>query len=454
MVHRVRACAKPRRRGRRPGRRRGQPEPRSNGRTGGSTHRQRRHRSRPRPVIKPGRTLGDPYRLTKHIATGGMGDVWEADDTTLERAVAVKILRAEHAGDPNFVERFRAEAKHAAALSDPHITSVFDYGEATDNDTTVAYLVMELVPGEPLSAVLAREGALDVDRTLSVVAQTADALQAAHEAGVVHRDVKPGNILIRPDDSVSITDFGIARATNDPSHLTRTGLVIGTAHYLPPEQAAGKPITPASDLYALGVVAYECLSGARPFAGDNAVHVAVAHLREEPPPLPDDIPEPVRHLVMSLLSKDPLARPARAADVAAAARALRADPGDSSDIVATTLLPSLAEASTETVDLSAVDEEAVAERPRWRGDAYPGQRRTRGLLLLAGLVVVVIGALLLVLVGGGNDRSPATASSTPSPRPTPSPTPIRVNVVASSYVGDKYTDVQRALAALGLTARR
>src|SRR4051794_21489896 len=366
MVHRVRARAKPCRRGRRAGRRRRQPEPRSNRGTGRCTHRQRRHRSRPRPVIEPGRTLGDRYRLTQHIATGGMGDVWGADDTLLERAVAVKILRAEHAGDPHFVERFRGEAKHAAALSDPHITSVFDYGEATDNDTTVAYLVMELVPGEPLSAVLAREGALDVDRTLAVLEQTAEALQVAHESGVVHRDVKPGNILIRPDGNVSITDFGIARATNEPSHLTRTGLVIGTAHYLPPEQAAGKPITPASDLYALGVVAYECLSGKRPFAGDNAVNVAVAHLREEPPPLPGDVPEPVRALVMSLLAKDPLARPARAAHVAAAARTLRADPHDSDHMLATvstSVLPSLAEASTETVDLDEIGEQAQ-ERPR------------------------------------------------------------------------------------------
>src|SRR3954454_24217815 len=174
MVHCLRARAEPRHRRRRPRRRRGQPEPRSNGWAGRRTDRQGRHGSRPRPVIEPGRTLGDRYRLTQHIATGGMGDVSEADDTVLERAVAVKILRAEHAGDPNFVERFRGEAKHAAALSDPHITSVFDYGEATDNGTTLAYLVMELVPGEPLSAVLARDGAIGVDRTLAVLEQTAE----------------------------------------------------------------------------------------------------------------------------------------------------------------------------------------------------------------------------------------------------------------------------------------
>ena len=219
-----------------------------------------------------------------------MGQVWRADDTVLERSVAVKVLRSEHAADPDFVDRFRAEARHAAGLSHPGITAVHDYGETTEGETTLAYLVMELVPGEPLSALLARTGRLSVQRTLDIVAETADALQVAHDAGVVHRDVKPGNILIRPDGAVAISDFGIARATNDPGHLTRTGLVLGTAYYLPPEQAAGQPVTPASDLYALGVVAYECLAGERPFSGENAVQVAVAHLREEPPPLPDDIP--------------------------------------------------------------------------------------------------------------------------------------------------------------------
>jgi serine/threonine protein kinase len=408
-------------------------------------------------MMEPGRMLGERYRLTRHIASGGMGDVWEAEDTVLERPVALKILRAEHAADPDFVERFRAEARHAAGLSDPRITAVHDYGEAQDNGTTVAYLVMELVPGEPLSATLARDGKLSVDRTLAVVADTADALQTAHDAGVVHRDVKPGNILIRPDGSVSITDFGIARATNEPNHLTRTGLVVGTAYYLPPEQAAGKQVTPASDLYALGVVAYECLSGRKPFSGDNAVHVAVAHLRDDPPPLGDDVPEPVQQLVGSLMAKDPLARPAHAADVAAAARALRTDPDDATGVAATALLPSLADAATAPVDLSETHvDAAVADRPRWRKDAYPNQRRTRSLLLLAGLIVVVIGALLLVLVGNGHGHSSAQAKTSPTPRPSPtaSATPAGVTVSAASYIGRKYDAVKADLAALGLAVRR
>src|SRR4051812_39337346 len=416
-------------------------------------------------MIEPGRSLGDRYELTRHIAAGGMGDVWEANDTVLERLVAVKVLRAEHAVDPEFVERFRNEAKHAAALSDPRITAVYDYGETTDNGATLAYLVMELVPGEPLSAVLAREGALPVSQTLSLVADSADALQAAHAAGVIHRDVKPGNIIVRPDGSVSITDFGIARATTDSGHLTKSGLVLGTAYYMPPEQAGGRPVTPASDLYALGVVAYECLSGSRPFSGDNPVHVAVAHLRDEPPPLPQTIPEPVRRFVMTLLDKDPLKRPAHAADVATAARALIADPDDDAAVATATELLPVAAAATAPVPLAVddgpdfSDAEPVKQRARWRSDAYPDQRRTRGLLLLVGLAVVVVGALLLVLVSGGRkDHATPTAATSASPSATqsltPRPTPTGVTVTASKYVGQKYPAVQRALTALGLTVRR
>jgi tRNA A-37 threonylcarbamoyl transferase component Bud32 len=410
--------------------------------------------------MEPGRRMGDRYELTRHIAAGGMGDVWEANDTVLERLVAVKVLRAEHAIDPEFVERFRNEAKHAAALSDPRITAVYDYGETEDNGSTLAYLVMELVPGEPLSAILAREGSLPVGRTMGLIADTADALQAAHDAGVIHRDVKPGNILVRPDGSVSITDFGIARATTESNHLTKSGLVLGTAFYLPPEQASGKPVTPASDLYSLGVVAYQCLSGTTPFVGDNPVHVAVAHLRDEPPPLPDIVPAAVRQFVMKLLDKDPLRRPARAADVATAARSLQQHPDDAEGLAATALLP-VAAAATAPVPL-AMDEisdvreaEPVKKRVRWQSDAYPGQRRTRSLLLLVGLAVVVLGALLLVLVTGGRKDHPTAAAVTPSASPTPRPTqPPLVTVTAASYIGKKYATVQQQLAALGLTVQR
>src|SRR6059058_5830687 len=250
-------------------------------------------------TLAPDFSIGDRYRLEQRIAIGGMGEVWRATDTLLGRSVAVKVLKAEYAADPSFVQRFRNEARHTASLSHPGIANVYDYGEVGD----MAFLVMELVVGEPLSTLLAREGRLEPRRALDIIGQAALALQAAHDAGVVHRDVKPGNLLVRPDGVVKVTDFGIARAA-DAVPLTRTGTVMGTAYYLSPEQASGRTVTPASDVYSLGAVAYECVAGRRPFPGDNPLAVATAHVRDTPPPLPADVPEPVRDLVLSALEKD------------------------------------------------------------------------------------------------------------------------------------------------------
>jgi eukaryotic-like serine/threonine-protein kinase len=239
-----------------------------------------------------------------------MGQVWRASDEILGRPVAVKLLRTEYAEDPEFLDRFRAEARRTAALSHPGIASVFDYGETSDPDAegTTAYLVMELVDGEPLSVLLAHEGRLSAARTLDVLAQSALALDSAHQAGVVHRDVKPSNLLLRRDGVVKVTDFGIAHAA-DEAPRTEAGLVVGTAAYLSPEQVACRPATPASDIYALGVVAYECLAGRRPFTGEHPIALALAHRRSEPPPLPDEVPDAVRELVRWTMSKAPRARP-------------------------------------------------------------------------------------------------------------------------------------------------
>ena len=250
----------------------------------------------------PGMRLGQRYELQSLIATGGMGQVWRGTDTTLDRPVAVKVLRSEFTGDATFLARFRAEARNTAALSHPNIAGIFDYGEA-DNGEHVAYLVMELVDGEPLSELLAREGRLSPQRTLSILGQAAAGLSAAHHAGVVHRDIKPGNLLVRPDGTVKVTDFGIARAASTVS-LTQTGMVVGTAHYLPPEQAEGRVTTPASDVYSLGVVGFECLAGERPFDGASSVAVALKQIRELPPPLPGDVPGPVRALIEQAMDKD------------------------------------------------------------------------------------------------------------------------------------------------------
>ncbi len=230
-----------------------------------------------------GHVLGKRYRLESLIATGGMGQVWRARDVVLDRPVAVKVLRTEYTGDPAFLARFRAEARLTAGLTAPTIATLHDYGEAPGPGGVerLAFLVMELVDGESLSAVLAREGRLTAARTVQVVRQIAAGLAVAHAAGVVHRDVKPANVLVRTDGTVTITDFGIASSVAGVP-ITRTGQVIGTAQYLSPEQAQGERATPASDVYALGLVAYECLAGRRAFDGENSVQVAVRQIREVP----------------------------------------------------------------------------------------------------------------------------------------------------------------------------
>ncbi|MCK9898978.1 serine/threonine protein kinase [Parafrankia colletiae] len=274
-------------------------------------------------AASPNTVLDNRYRLDGRIATGGMGEVWRGLDQTLGRPVAVKLLRPEYASDESFLVRFRGEARHAARLSHPGVASVYDYGEvSTADDYPTAYLVMELVEGEPLSAVLHREKRLTPDRMLDVLGQAADALQAAHALGVVHRDVKPGNLLLRHDGAVKVTDFGIARAV-DAAPLTATGIMMGTAYYVSPEQASGRPVTPASDVYSLGVVAYECLAGRRPFDDRNPIVVVMAHQQDNPPPLPSDIPYQVRALVESAMAKDAGRRPGSAGAFARSAASIR-----------------------------------------------------------------------------------------------------------------------------------
>jgi eukaryotic-like serine/threonine-protein kinase len=252
--------------------------------------------------------LGDRYALTTRIAVGGMGEVWEATDTLLGRQVAVKILRADLVDSPVFLERFRAEARHTAALAHRGIASIFDYGEDHQDGQCVAYLVMELVAGQPLSKVIADRGALPVDMVLSLLAQTAEALHAAHSMGVIHRDVKPGNVLLLDDGTIKVTDFGISRAANSVA-LTEVGQVIGTARYIAPEQATGGEATPASDIYSLGVVGYEMLAGHPPFTADNAGALAMAHVHQSPAPLEPTVPADVRALIGEALAKDPADRP-------------------------------------------------------------------------------------------------------------------------------------------------
>lgn len=269
-----------------------------------------------------GTVLSGRYRLQEQIGSGGMGTVWRAQDTLLNREVAVKLLHPAQMAEPTSRERFRTEGRITAGLSHPGIAQVYDYGEQDGH----AFLIMELVPGEPLSSILRRNEGLEPSVTLDILGQAAAALAAAHARDVVHRDIKPGNLLVTENGTVKLTDFGIARG-NESVTLTQTGMVMGTAQYISPEQASGRAATHASDIYALGVVAYECLAGQPPFTADTPLALALAHTREPPPQLPDTIPMQAAALVERLLEKSPEDRPASAGEVAAAAQRLRADLG-------------------------------------------------------------------------------------------------------------------------------
>ena len=270
--------------------------------------------------MKPeaGQIYGNRYRLVDRIAIGGMGEVWRAHDEVILRDVAIKILKPEFMGDPGFLERFRVEARHAARVDHVGIADVYDYGEGSGS----AYLVMELVSGDSLARIIEKRIRLTSVEVLSIMEQTARALHAAHEDGLVHRDVKPGNLLITPGGKVKITDFGIARVA-DQVALTATGQVMGTVQYLAPEQATGKQATPSTDIYSLGIVAYEALTGRRPFTGESQMVIAMAQINDKPPAMGQDIDQRVQDLVLACLAKKPNQRPGSAMDLSNRARALR-----------------------------------------------------------------------------------------------------------------------------------
>ncbi|HET8778872.1 MAG TPA: serine/threonine-protein kinase [Agromyces sp.] len=415
-----------------------------------------------------GLTFGGRYELQSRIAIGGMGEVWQATDLVIGRQVAIKILKDEYLGDPGFLERFRAEARHAALVNHEGIANVFDYGEEEGS----AYLVMELVPGEALSTILEREHVLSTDKVLDIVAQTASALQAAHAAGLVHRDIKPGNLLITPDGRVKITDFGIARIA-DQVPLTATGQVMGTVQYLSPEQASGHPASPTTDIYSLGIVAYEALAGRRPFTGESQVAIAMAQIHETPPDLPVTVSEPVRNLVYACIAKNPADRPQSAAHLARAATALRrgdvqaaaaavpAVLGAAGLTAATMLMPQSGATAATTVLPSAAgpepEEEIVEEKKRspW---TWPL------IVLIAILAIVLIGTIIALALnqGGGEDpkttsAAPTTPTTAPATTPTVPPTseaPETIQIDRNAYIGMNIDDAAAAIEALGLPVTR
>jgi eukaryotic-like serine/threonine-protein kinase len=424
-----------------------------------------------------GALIGDRYRLGRRIAVGGMGEVWEAEDSRLGRTVAVKILKAELSGDPEFLHRFRTEARTAGSLNNAGITAVHDYGETTTDWSTAngtvqvptAYLVMELVRGEPLAQILAVHGRLGVDYTLDILEQCGHALEAAHERGLVHRDVKPGNILVTPTNHVKITDFGIAKAV-DAAPVTRSGMVMGTAHYIAPEQAGGGDAGPASDVYSLGVVGYECLAGRRPYLSENAVTVAMMHIRDPLPPLPNDVPPVVRQLIEATLAKDPRQRYATGGEFARAVAAVRR--GEPLP------LPGNSTAKTEMVNPSTRVAPAVSREPspprgaarpdRWA--AQPESPRSRGpwgtvaalavvaLLLLAGVYWVINSTQTSPPAPSASpttSRTTTTTSATPttttrSSRTTTTTAGNTVSVNAVEYLGRSAQTASAGLRQLGL----
>ncbi|MGP0024784.1 MAG: serine/threonine-protein kinase [Streptosporangiaceae bacterium] len=416
-------------------------------------------------MVLAGNLLAGRYRLDEPVGTGWFSEVWRATDVALSRPVAVKLLHPAYAQQPEALARFRAEARHAAALRHENIARIYDYDEPAEGPQP--YLVMELVDGPSLAGVLAG-GPLDAARTIDVVAQAAAGLQAAHAMGLVHRDIKPGNLLLASSGTVKITDWGIARAVGSvPGPVT--GIVTGTAEYLAPERIAGAQAAPASDLYALGVVAYECLAGAPPFVGEPP-DVACAHRDHPVPPLPGSVPADVSALVMRLVAKDPAGRPGSAAEVAQQAGRLRHDLRDDVNVDGGRTPYPLAAAAAVPPPPPAMAAAAIADnarrqvpaasRPASRARTDARRLRRRPVLVLACVAIAGLSGMVLAItvgvasvrhladappsaqpghpasgtVAGPPARQPSSASPSRSARPATSPGDTRtVPVVVSNH---------------------
>jgi eukaryotic-like serine/threonine-protein kinase len=420
--------------------------------------------------------LAGRYRLQSQIAAGGVGEVWRGVDTLLTRPVAVKLLRAELAGHVETLARFRAEARHAGALSHPAIARVYDYGDPVL--PLPAFLVMELVEGPSLAAVLAA-GPIGVAQAMDVVAQVAAGLQTAHAAGLVHRDIKPANLLLAADGQVKITDFGIAHVAGSVP-VTRTGIVMGTPAYLAPERVSGASATPAADLYSLGVVAYECLAGAAPFAG-KPLEVAVAHRDLPLPPFPHPVPADVAQLIGDMTAKDPAARPGSAQEVTTRASLLReemaggvAGGAGSWQYSVPVTVAGIRAAGPATPDPTLGWQPAPARQAAAASRLAPAarSRRTRWIAAAASTAAVAALAVVALAMTSGPARGPASAAgpgrqagpppaAAPSPPVTRSPSPVAsapaapvtVEVTADTLIGQPLGQVRQQLQLLGLVVQ-
>ena len=336
---------------------------------------------------QPGDLIADRYELEELVGSGGMSDVFRARDNQLDRRVAIKILHERYAGDPEYLTRFRTEARSVARLSHPNIVTVIDRGD----DDGRQFIVFEHVDGENLKELVRRSGRLPVRRAIELALQVADGLAFAHQEGLVHRDVKPQNVLLSREGEVKVTDFGIARSLEVEHGVTQTGTVLGTGEYLAPEQASGKPISPATDVYSLGVVLWEMLAGEVPFSGENFVAVALRHVNEPVPSLREVRPDVSPRLAAAVeraLAKDPAHR---FPSMAALAKELRA-------CLAEEEAPAAPEDAALTLITAPAPARARATRRRSRG------RRTLGYALLALVAGGAALAAVLLLSGSSHHK--------------------------------------------------
>ncbi len=352
----------------------------------------------------PGSLFDGRYRIVGRLGQGGMARVLLAQDETLHRQVAIKVLSDRHSDDPHFIERFQREARAAARLNHPNIVQVYDQVQTPGG----AYIVQEYVEGETLKELIRRESPLDARRAITIALQILAALRVAHQQGVIHRDIKPQNILVQPDGKVKVADFGIASAGE--TEMTEAGSIVGTAQYLAPEQARGLQVGPPADLYAVGIVLYEMLSGRVPFEGDAAVTVAMRHVQEAPEPLTDRnplVPGPLESVVMRALSKDPATRYQNADEMGVELDRVRQGlPVSDETAVIGAATIAMARQPTETMVAPPLPPRTT------RNGGNPNRRRLWVLLaVLAVLAAGVIAGLYLWGSGGGETPPPTTATT-------------------------------------------